>query len=81
MGADEADPGGNECAGESYVVFNPVVRGDLDGDGLVSTVDLLLLLGAWGRCPEPCVPYCSGDLDQNCSVSTIDLLILLGNWS
>ncbi len=81
VGAVDADPGGNAGAGGSYVVFSPVVRGDLDGDGSVSTIDLLLLLGAWGPCPEPCVPYCPGDLDQSCSVSTIDLLILLGNWS
>ena len=80
VGASGADPGGNSGAGESYVVFSPVVRGDLDGDGSVSTVDLLLLLGAWGPCPKPCVPYCPGDLDQSCSVSTSDLLMLLANW-
>ncbi len=80
VGAHRADPGGNGNAGESYVVFSPVVRGDLDGDGLVGMFDLEMLLDAWGRCPKPCVPYCPGDLDQSCSVSTSDLLNLLANW-
>ena len=75
-----ADPGGNSFAGESYVVFSPVVWGDLDGDGSVGVKDLLMLLGAWGPCPKPCVPYCPGDLDRDCAVGMKDLLILLGNW-
>ncbi len=80
VGAFGADPGGNDSAGESYVVFSPVIPGDLDGDGTVGIIDLLLLLGAWGPCPEPCVPYCPGDLDRDCTVGIVDLLMLLGNW-
>ncbi|MEE9294429.1 MAG: VCBS repeat-containing protein [Phycisphaerae bacterium] len=67
-------------AGESYVVFSPVVWGDLDGDGSVGVKDLLMLLGAWGPCPKPCVPYCPADLNRDCTVGVKDLLILLGNW-
>ncbi len=80
VGAKYADPGGNNAAGESYVVFSPVIPGDLDGDGTVGIIDLLLLLAAWGPCPEPCVPYCPGDLDGDCAVGIVDLLTLLGNW-
>jgi subtilisin family serine protease len=48
---------------------------DLDGDGNVSTADLLELLGSWGPCPG-----CPADLDGDGDVSTSDLLILLGTW-
>ena len=47
--------------------------GDLDGDNLVSTPDLLLMLGGWGLSGP-------GDLDGNGIVSTNDLLLMLGNW-
>ncbi len=66
--------------GESYVVFSPVVLGDLDGDGTAGTVDILLLLGALGPCPQPYPPYCPGDFDGDYTVGILDLLILLGNW-
>jgi hypothetical protein len=59
---------------EMSVTLGPL--GDLDGDGQVSTSDLLAMLGAWGPCDETC----PADLDCNGTVSTSDLLILLGNW-
>jgi hypothetical protein len=56
------------------------VLGDLDGDGVVNVVDFLLLLAAWGPCPDPCPPSCPEDLDGDCLVNVVDFLILLGNW-
>ena len=52
------------------------VEGDVNGDGVVNTTDLLLLLGAWGDCPG-----CPEDINGDGVVNTADLLILLGNWS
>ncbi len=52
--------------------------GDLDGDGVVGSNDLLALLGAWGSCDD--CDNCAADLDGDCSVGTADLIILLGNW-
>ncbi|MDY7109093.1 MAG: C1 family peptidase, partial [Planctomycetota bacterium] len=49
-----------------------VCLGDLDGDWLVSTPDLLLLLGAWDT-PD-------GDLNDDGTTNTVDLLLLLGAW-
>ena len=52
--------------------------GDLDGDGLVGTADLIIMLGAWGPCDN--CDDCAADLDGDCLVGTTDLVILLGNW-
>lgn len=53
----------------------PPCPADFDGDGMVGTGDLLLLLGAWG--PNPGNP---ADLDGDGTVGTNDLLILLSSW-
>jgi hypothetical protein len=52
---------------------------DLDGSGAVGIGDFLLLLGAWGPCPEP-PACCPGDLNGDNVVGVGDLLILLGAW-
>ncbi len=56
------------------------VTGDLDGDGVVGVLDLLILLAAWGPCSAPPAP-CPADLDGDGSVGVGDLLIQLANWS
>jgi hypothetical protein len=53
--------------------------GDVNGDGVVNVQDLLLLLGAWGMCPEPPIE-CPEDLNDDGSVDVLDLLVVLGNW-
>ena len=55
------------------------VLGDLDGDQIVATTDLLALLAAWGACPT--TGPCPGDLDCDGSVGVTDLLALLANWT
>ncbi len=54
------------------------VVGDLDGDGIVGTSDLLILFTSWGPCDN--CDDCSADLDGNCFVGVSDLLILFVNW-
>ncbi len=54
------------------------IPGDINGDGVVNSVDLLILLVSWGPC-ENC-DDCPADLDGNCTVDASDLLILLVNW-
>lgn len=51
--------------------------GDLDGNGIVNSVDLGVLLGAWGACAS----VCAADLDGDASVGPVDLAILLGSWT
>ena len=65
------------------VVLRPVMQGpdaDLDGDGSVGILDLLILLTNWGPCPDPPDP-CPADLDGDGTVGIFDLLILITNWS
>jgi hypothetical protein len=50
--------------------------GDVDGDGIVNTADLLLLLADWG-CADA---YCPGDLNEDGTTNTADLLTLLADW-
>ena len=57
------------------------VPGDVDGDGTVGIDDFLMLLAAWGACPEPCPPSCPADFDGDCEVGVNDFLILLANWT
>jgi len=46
--------------------------GDLNGDGVVNSADLAILLSAWGT------P--GGDLDGDGFTSSSDIGILLTNW-
>ncbi len=55
-----------------------VPPGDVDGDGIVGVVDLLLLLAEWGLCGP--AAECSADYNGDAMVGVVDLLIMLGNW-
>jgi len=50
--------------------------GDLDGDGVIATPDLLALLADWGTCGSPC----PADLDGDGAVGATDLLALFAGW-
>lgn len=63
----------------SVVHFVPATVADLNCDDAVSSLDLAILLGAWGQC-EQC-GACAGDLDGDCTVGNVDLAILLGSWT
>ncbi len=68
-----------EIAG--FVEVTPMdltIPGDIDGDGVVGSADLVMLLGAWGDCGD--CAACPEDLDGDCTVGSTDLLVLLGNW-
>ncbi len=77
VGAPGDDDLGNS-SGTAYI-FDAAAPGncpwDLDGDDLVGTTDLLLLLGAWGENPGHPADF-NGDGD----VDAVDLITLLGNW-
>ncbi len=52
---------------------------DLDMDGVVGVTDLLMLLAAWGPCPDPPLE-CPADLDDSGDVGINDFLELLAAW-
>ena len=53
--------------------------GDLNGDGVVDSADLGLLLVAWGPCPRGA--SCPADFDENGFVDLANLIVLITNWS
>ena len=52
---------------------------DLNGDGVVDTADLLLLLSYWGECENE--EGCLGDLDNDGYIGVEDILVLLQYWN
>lgn len=67
------DMGAWEFQGDS------ALSGDVNGDGEVGVLDLLILLGAWGPCPDPPDP-CPADVDGDGNVGVTDLLAVLAAW-
>ena len=59
---------------EDYLVSNPPNPADLNSDGTVGAVDLLILLAAWGT--DPGGPP---DFDGDGNVGAADLLVLLAS--
>jgi hypothetical protein len=51
---------------------------DLDGNGFVGIVDLVVLLASWGPCDDP--GACPADFDGSGFVGLLDLLALLAAW-
>jgi len=64
---------------DAITIVRPAVPGDLNGDGLVNSADLLILLSTWGPCPAP--GACPADLNGDGAVDSADLLFLISHWS
>lgn len=60
------------------ITIDPVVPGDVTGDGLVDFSDVLALLTAWGPCPAK--GACPADLNLDGQVGFSDLLTVLTNY-
>jgi hypothetical protein len=72
----EVDLEGLRIAGQVTVTAIGTARpADINGDGVVDTADLLMLLADWG-----CTGDCVGDVDDDGDTDTNDLLLLLGDW-
>ncbi len=66
--------------GEAIVMGAGVpIPGDVNGDQIVDTQDLINVLGAWGGCSAG--QGCSADLNGDLVVDVADLLFVLSNWS
>jgi hypothetical protein len=53
---------------------------DVNQDGVVDLLDLLLVLGAWGPAPPPCPPHIPADVNADCTVDALDMLAVLTAW-
>ncbi|MEE2908403.1 MAG: LamG-like jellyroll fold domain-containing protein [Planctomycetota bacterium] len=53
--------------------------GDVNGDGAVSVTDVLMMLEAWGVCPDD--DDCPADFDNDGVVGVNDILLLLSWWT
>jgi predicted outer membrane repeat protein len=73
--ASVVDMGAFETAGKPHPA--PIKLGDLNGDGVVDGVDLLLVVSAWGDCMDDC---CPADLNLDGVIDGVDLLTILSNW-
>jgi hypothetical protein len=75
---DDLGPTGGSV---TVLLTSPPCPWDIDGDGIATNInDLLLLLAAWGPCPMPCPPSCPADITGDCIVGINDLLELLEHW-
>ena len=52
-----------------------LMAGDLNGDGIINSIDLGILLNAWGASGS------SADLNGNGIVDSADIAVLLSNWT
>ncbi len=75
IGAPNANPGGNQDAGSAFI-FQTVTKGDLDGDGLLTSTDVVLMLNCvflgLGNCA---VSF--ADLDCEGELTSTDVVMLL----
>ncbi len=62
----------DESSCGTHYVATATCAADVDGDGSVDVVDLLLILGSWGT------P--GGDVNGDGTTDVVDLLIVLGAW-
>ncbi|MHC4825364.1 MAG: hypothetical protein ACYTEY_02275 [Planctomycetota bacterium] len=67
-------------AAVAWLLPDPGIIGDIDGDCVVGITDFLKLIARWGPCPEPCPPSCPADIDGDCEVGVTDFLQLLAHW-
>ncbi|MAI67700.1 MAG: hypothetical protein CMJ26_07480 [Phycisphaerae bacterium] len=75
--ASEVDNQGTIIGEDDIIIINPPVTGDLDGDGVVGILDILIVIAEWG----PCSGACISDMNTDGTVDVLDLLVLIANWT
>ena len=73
----EVDNQGTIIGEEDIIIINPPVEGDLNGDGIVDVLDLLVVVANWGNCTGAC----ESDMNADGTVDVLDLLVLIANWT
>jgi hypothetical protein len=68
-------PSGGSVTVLLQLVPLPACAADIDDNGAVDFLDLLILLASWGPCPG-----CPADIDRDGTVGAIDLAIMVESW-
>lgn len=76
---------GQAFANGLWVAANPTINtcpADIapqpGGDGIVNVSDLLMVINAWGTCPDP--QNCPADIQDDGIVNVSDLLMVINSW-
>jgi hypothetical protein len=73
----EVDNQGTIIGEDDIIIINPPLEGDLNGDGVINVLDILVVVADWG----PCTGTCESDLNDDGFVNVLDLLIVIANWT
>lgn len=57
-----------------------ICAADLNVDDAVNVRDLVMVLHAWGQCPQPLPPACFGDITRDGRVHIGDVFAVIANW-
>jgi hypothetical protein len=74
IGAPGDDDNGSN-SGSAYIFDFASCEGDLNGDGNVGVVDLLVTIDQWGPCSN-----CDADVNGDGEVNVLDLLVIIDQW-
>jgi len=61
------------------LLLTPPQPADMNCDGAVNVEDLLIVINAWGICPNG-QPTCPGDVNADGTVNVDDLLAVINSW-
>jgi len=67
---------GSDVSDIFFTINGTAVAGDVNGDGIVNVLDILIIVDTWG----PCSNQCDGDLNGDGDIGVIDLLIVIDSW-
>jgi hypothetical protein len=72
----EVDNLGTITDEDDVIIINPPMPGDVDGDGIVGILDILVVIADWGPCDG-----CAGDANEDGGADILDILFVIANWS
>ena len=75
VSVDVTTLGGTSSRPNAFTYEAPPCPADLNGDGVVNSLDMIILLNAFGNCP-PSPTSCPADLNGDGVVNALDVIIL-----
>ena len=75
VSVDVTTLGGTSSRPNAFTYESPLCPADLNGDGVVNSLDMIILLNAFGNCPAS-PASCPADLNGDGVVNALDVIIL-----